>query len=83
MDEGFEFIKTDSDDCYVPDSTEYVDDDFDCYIMGYGHYLTFLNDDDEGSDSQGKYLVTRFNQESKNKEGIRGFLRGLILTTAE
>ena len=83
VDEGFEFIKTDSDDCYVPDSTEYVDDDFDCYIMGYGHYLTFLNDDDEGSDSQGKYLVTRFNQESKNKEGIRGFICGLILTTSE
>lgn len=83
VNEGFKFIPTDSSDCYVPDSTEYVDDDFECYIMGYGHYLTFENDHDEGSDSQGKYLVTRFNQESKNLEGIRSFLCGLILTTSE
>lgn len=80
IDEGFKFIKTDNCDCYVPDSTEYVDDEFECFIMGYGYYLVFLNDHDEGSDSLGKFLVNRYNVKSKNLEGIRGMLRGLVLT---
>ena len=77
---GDKFIKTDNCECYVPDSTEYVDDEFECFIMGYGYYLVFLNDHDEGSDSLGKFLVNRYNVKSKNLEGIRGMLSGLVLT---
>ncbi len=79
--EGFEFIPTDSEDCLVPDSTEYVDDELDVRILGYGNFLLFENESDDGSN--GKFLVTRYNKESENIEGVRGILRGCVLTTAE
>lgn len=76
IDEGFEFIKTDNSDCYVIDSSEYVDDEFECSVVGFGHYLTFFNDHDEGSDSQGKFLVNR------NPKNPKAMLSGLVLTTS-
>lgn len=80
IEEGFEFIPTDSEDCLITDSTEYVDDEFECYIIGSGAFLTFENDYEDGS--TGKFLVTRYNKESDNLEGTRSILRGCVLTTS-
>lgn len=81
IEEGFEFIPTDSEDCLITDSTEYVDDEFECYIIGSGAFLTFENDYEDGS--TGKFLVTRYNKESDNLEGTRSILRGCVLTTSQ
>jgi hypothetical protein len=80
IEEGFEFIPTDSVDCLITDSTEYVDDEFECFIIGSGAFLTFENDYEDGS--TGKFLVTRYNKESDNLEGTRSILRGCVLTTS-
>ena len=74
---GYTKVTVNANDCYVVDSTQFADDDFDCDEILSGKFLTFTNSKNEGSYTNGKFLTVYEN--SLEREKNRG-LFGRILT---
>lgn len=77
VNKGYTKVTVNANDCYVVDSTQFVDDDFDCDEILSGKFLTFTNSKSEGNYTDGKFLTVYEN--SLEREKNRG-LFGRILT---
>lgn len=76
INRGYSKSKSDSLDTMNVSCTKYMTDEFYCETSGASNWLMFDNSAIDGS--LGKYLVCRFNSDPQT--GIRGMLRGYVLT---
>lgn len=74
---GYSSVTVNSQECYVADSTKFMEDDFNIDVIPLGNYLTCTNSKSEGSYSDGKFL-TVYTDDNERKE-VRGMV-GCVLS---